>query len=318
LKNELFLVGSQFDQKLLEDVLTGLSSPTKNLPCKLFYDDRGADLFDRICELPEYYPTRTELGILHTILPELAANIGPGIQLVEFGSGSGLKTRLLLNALPEIYSYIPIDISQKYLMQSMLGLRTDFPWLRIQPILADYTKDFSLPRLLSEQLVRRVFFFPGSTLGNFHPTEALEFLRRTREMAGHFGALILGIDLKKPSSILEAAYNDRRGVTALFNLNMLVRLNRELGTNFDASAFRHHAFYNEALGRIEMHLVSTKDQVVEVVGREIRFRKNETIHTENSYKYSVDEIHSMARQAGFEPQQTWTDEREFFSVHHLA
>lgn len=317
MKNELYLVGSQFDPGLLQDVLAGLTAPTKSLPCKLFYDDRGAELFDRICELPEYYPTRTELGILHEILPELSLILGGGIQLVEYGSGSGLKTRLLLHALPDVVSYIPIDISAKYLEQSTRSLRSDFPALRIQPFLADYTKNFELPRLLSERMVRRVFFFPGSTLGNFHPSEALEFLRRTRRLAGSYGSMILGVDLKKPSSILEAAYNDRRGVTAQFNLNILSRLNRELGTHFDTTAFRHYAFYNEVLGRVEMHLVSTRDQTVEVMGHEVRFRKNETIHTENSYKYSVEEVHSMAMQAGFDPQQTWLDEREYFSVYHL-
>jgi len=302
--------------EVIPEILTGLTSSRKTLPCKLFYDERGSLLFDRICELEEYYPTRTEQSILVEALPEIVNLVGSAAQLIEYGSGSSHKTRLLLRALRDLVAYLPIDISRDYLLDVAKGLKEEFTGLAIHPICADYTQSVEIPPTFGSQ-ARRVFFFPGSTIGNFDRDEALFFLKRTANLAGENGALIIGVDLKKDRSVLEAAYNDRQGVTAAFNLNILSRVNRELGAHFDPSKFAHKAFYSEHRGRIEMHLESKYNHRVKVGSTEIEFKAQETIHTENSYKFTVEEFHALARRAGFLPIRTWTDEQKWFSVHFL-
>lgn len=302
---------------LIEEVLRGLATRPRSLPCKLFYDELGSALFDRICELPEYYPTRTETAILRSTGDEIAASIGPGAIVIEFGSGSSVKTRLLLDVLVEPKGYVPIDISREHLERSAAALAAEYPDLDILPVCADYTRDVSLPRLV-DRVARRVVFFPGSTVGNFEPTEVVEFLRRVRALVGRRGGLLIGVDLKKDAAVLDAAYNDAEGVTAAFNRNVLVHLNRELGADFDVEAWEHRAFYDERLGRIEMHLVSSRAQSVTIGGRRIDFAAGETIHTENSYKYAVEEFVELARAAGFPSGRVWIDDAALFSVHYFT
>ncbi len=296
-------------------VLEGLSRPHKSLPCKFFYDQVGSALFDRICELPEYYPTRTEIGILTKAAPEIAALAGRGGVLVEYGSGSSRKTRLLLDALaPDVY--MPIDISRQHMLAACHALAADYPTLHLMAVCADYTRPFVLPRV-ARGGQRRLAFFPGSSIGNFGPLEALRFLKNVAQQLATGDGLLIGVDLKKDPAILHAAYNDAAGVTAAFNLNLLARCNRELGTDFDLGAFAHRAFYNEAAGRIEMHLDSLRTQTVQVAGQAFEFAAGESIHTENSYKYRPDEFRHLATQAGFEPLHTWADAGELFGVLYL-
>jgi dimethylhistidine N-methyltransferase len=301
----------------LEDVLAGLAKPQKELPPKYFYDARGSALFEAICELPEYYLTRTESAIMHDRGADMARHLGPGCALIEFGSGSGRKTRILVEAAAPA-AYLAIDIARAQLEATAAELARDFPALEVTAICADYSRPLTLPPLAAQESRRRVIYFPGSTIGNLTPAEARVFLRNARGLAGAGGGLLIGVDLKKDTALLNAAYNDTRGVTAEFNLNVLARINRELGAAFDLSAFRHFAFYNEALGRIEMHLVSTKAQSVTVGGGVFRFRPDETIHTENSYKYSIPEFQELGRGAGLAPMECWTDPERLFAVHYLG
>jgi dimethylhistidine N-methyltransferase len=301
----------------LEDVLAGLAKPQKELPPKYFYDARGSELFDAICELPEYYLTRIESAIMHDRGADMARHLGPGCALIEFGSGSGRKTRILIEAAAPA-AYLAIDIARTQLEATAAALARDFPALEVTAICADYSSPIALPQLAAQGSRRRVIYFPGSTIGNLTPAEARVFLRNARGLAGAGGGLLIGVDLKKDTALLNAAYNDTRGVTAEFNLNLLARINRELGAAFDLSAFRHFAFYNEAQGRIEMHLVSAKAQSVTIGGGVFRFRPDETIHTENSYKYSVSEFQELGRSAGLAPMECWTDPERLFAVHYLG
>ncbi len=298
------------------DVLAGLSRPAKTLPCKYLYDEHGARLFEAICELEEYYPTRTEVAILRQNIAEITALLGSGCHLVDLGSGSGLKTRLLLQHLDQPASCAPVDVARPQLLQSSERLAEDFPGLAVRPICADYTNGFQLPHLPAES-ERTVVFFPGSTIGNFEPEEAVRFLEKLIDVCGPQVGLLLGLDLRKDPRILNAAYNDAAGVTAEFNLNLLARANRELGARFKVSAFRHHAVYNERAARIEMHLVSRKAQRVPVSGKEFHFAAGESIVTEHSYKYALDQFHQLAAQAGFRMVRCWTDPAQWFSVHYL-
>lgn len=301
----------------VEEVLIGLQQTRKTIPCKFFYDELGAGLFDQICELDEYYITRTELALMSEHGQEMAEMLGPCCALIEYGSGSSTKTRLLLDHLANPAAYIPIDISRQQLIQSAADLAHTYEGLRLIPVCADYTQCFDLPPC-GRNVERKAVYFPGSTIGNFHPDEAAAFLSRIAGVCGPGGGLLIGVDLKKSSETLEAAYNDSRGVTAAFNLNILVRINRELGANFDVDRFSHIAFFNEELGRIEMHLVSLTDQRVLIAGAEIAFRQGETIHTENSYKYSLAEFRKLAALGGFDVVKTWTDPQGLLSVQYLT
>jgi dimethylhistidine N-methyltransferase len=294
-------------------VLAGLNATPKRLPPKYFYDGAGSLLFERITELPEYYPTRTEIKILREYARDIAKLVAPGAALVEFGSGSSKKARILLRALPPLAAYVPVDICGEMIEQEAFELRPDFPGLKVLPVTADITQAFALPEPARTAPVR-VGFFPGSTIGNFEPHEAAAFLRNAGRILGEGATLIIGADLIKPVEILKAAYNDAAGVTAKFNLNLLVRINRELRGTFKLDTFEHHAFYNRERYRIEMHLASVKRQKVKVAGETIDFRAGETIHTENSYKYSIESLGALARGAGWQPAGVWTDERNYFSI----
>ena len=294
----------------------GLSRHPRSISPKFFYDAPGSQLFDRICELPEYYPTRTELGILKARAGEIAAQIGPNAEIVEFGAGSLTKVRLLLDALQTPRRYLPIDISGEHLEAAAARLRNDYPQLAVQPIVADYTMPLVLPAPGADA-GRRVGFFPGSTLGNFQPEEALAFLQlAARLLRG--GGLLIGVDLVKDPALLHAAYNDAQGVTAAFNLNLLRRANAELGCDFDLTGFAHAAFYNAPLQRIEMHLASLRPQVVEFDGHAYGFEEGETLHTEYSHKFTADGLRALAVRAGFRPAAVWTDPDRLFSVHWLT
>jgi dimethylhistidine N-methyltransferase len=296
------------------DVLDGLGKHQKQLSPKYFYDSVGSDLFEQITRLPEYYPTRTELGILRDCGDEIAALLPKHAALVEFGAGATTKARLLLNTC-HISAYVPVDISADFLHAQARGLRADFPHLKVYPVAADFTETFALPAEVSA--LPKVGFFPGSTIGNFEPQEAQRFLRRAAEILGRGALIILGVDLEKDEKLLRDAYNDAAGVTAKFNLNVMVRMNRELGTNFDIAAFDHRAIYNRELNRIEMHLISNRPQTVRVCGRSISFTAGESIHTENSYKYSIPRFYNLARTTGWTPLTSWTDSARMFSVHAL-
>jgi dimethylhistidine N-methyltransferase len=301
----------------LDDVVAGLSAPRKTLPPKYFYDARGSQLFDAICELPEYYPTRTELAMLEAYAPEIAQRIGPRCAIVEYGSGSGRKTAILIRAARPL-AYVAIDISGEQLRAAVSGLAAAFPDVRMAAVCADYTQKLPLQKLDALDAARRVVYFPGSTIGNFTVPEALAFLVNARQVAGARGSMLVGVDLKKAPALLHAAYNDTQGVTAAFNLNVLHRINRELKGGFDLEAFEHRAHYDARAGRIEMHLVSTRDQEVAIGERRFAFAAGETIHTENSYKYSVEEFQALAREAGFEPVHCWVDDEHLFSIHYLT
>ncbi len=302
---------------LLDDVLAGLTTPQKALSPKYFYDARGCELFETICDLPEYYPTRTEMALMQKHAPAMAQHLGQECILIEYGSGASRKTPLLIAQLRPV-AYVPIDIAGGQLKASAGRLAEEFPQLTIIAVCADYSQPLRLPEIESLGARRRVIYFPGSTIGNFTQPEAVRFLRRVCALAGAGGAMLVGVDLKKDPAVLHAAYNDARGVTAEFNLNLLRRINRELGADFDVSAFRHLAFYNGDIGRIEMHLESLAVQHVTLAGRRIDFDRGETIHTEYSYKYSVDDFQQLARSSGFEPQAVWTDPQQLFAVHCLS
>ena len=300
------------------DLLAGLAETHRNVPPKYFYDAAGSALFDRICELPEYYPTRTELKILAERAPEIAAQIGPNAELVEFGAGSLTKVRLLFDAFSADEAprrYVPIDISGEHLESAAERLRADYPAMTVQPIVADYTMPLVLPAT-GAGVGQRVGFFPGSTIGNFKSDEALGFLQlAARLLRG--GGMLVGVDLVKDPATLHAAYNDAEGVTAAFNLNLLRRANRELDADFDLDGFGHYAFYNPLQKRIEMHLVSRRAQTVHVAGERFSFDEGETIHTENSHKFTIEGFRALASRAGFRPGPVWTDADNLFSVHWL-
>lgn len=297
------------------DVLDGLSRQPKQLSPKYFYDAAGSELFEQITVLPEYYPTRTELGILRAHGADIAAIVPEGAVLVEFGAGATTKARLLLQHC-RIDAYVPVDISGDFLKAQAKALQRDYPQLLIAPVVADFTTPFALPKAVADR--PKVGFFPGSTLGNFEPHEASAFLRSARQILGPGALMLIGVDLEKSDRLLQAAYNDTAGVTARFNLNLLARIDRELGGDFDLSAFTHRAIYNRERHRIEMHLVSRKTQTVRVLGKSVSFRAGESIHTENSYKYSLERFTTLARSTGWTPQVSWTDDENLFSVHALV
>ena len=303
------------DGEFASAVLDGLSRPQKSLPCRFFYDARGSELFEEITALPEYYPTRTETAILKARAAEMAGGMGEGEVLVELGSGSSLKTEILLDKLPASCVYVPIDVSRSALDGATGRLAARFPGLEVHPIVGDFSKPIAFPAALSKR--PKTGFFPGSTIGNLTPIEAGRLLAVLRSTLTPGGRMIVGVDLKKDTRKLLPAYNDAAGVTAAFNLNLLSRINREIGGTFELAAFKHTAIYNAQAGRIEMHLVSRRDQDVEVCGRRFRFRTGETIHTENSYKYSVHQFQDLARSSGWVPARVWKDKGSLFSVHEL-
>jgi dimethylhistidine N-methyltransferase len=300
-----------------DEVLAGLSKSSRQLPCKFFYDEHGAQLFRQICELPEYYVTRTEIEILRLHGAEMAEALGPQIELIGLGTGAGTKTRILLEELERPAVYVPIDISKEQLEKSSERFRQTFPDLQILPVAADYLEPFELP--LPRQLSSRsVIYFPGSTIGNFEPDDASEFLSRLVELVGEGGGLLIGIDLQKDRHVIEAAYNDSAGVTAKFNKNLLARINRELGSDFDLAHWQHYAIYNPAEGRIEIYLISEIDQIVRIGDQSFEFRAGEKILTEYSYKHTISGFIMLARQAGFEFQQVWTDDERWFGVFYFT
>jgi dimethylhistidine N-methyltransferase len=304
------------EESFRDAVLAGLSRSSKRIPCKFFYDVRGSALFEQICRLPEYYPTRTEIAILEENSSDIAAEMGSCCRVVEFGSGASQKVRILLQALDRPAAYVPVDISREHLRDAAVSLAEDFPAIPVIAVCADYTRPFPLPPLPGAG-GKRVGFFPGSTIGNFEPDAAVAFLANYARILGPGAEMMIGVDLKKDPDILDAAYNDRAGVTAAFNLNLLERINRELDGALDIDRFEHVAFYNEAEGRVEIYIRSLTDQQARIAGRLIRFAAGELIHTEYSYKYSVAEFRDLAARAGFRPVDTWTDPLDLFSVHYF-
>jgi dimethylhistidine N-methyltransferase len=304
-------------EQFREDILRGLSLPEKETPCKYLYDERGSQLFDDICEAPEYYPTRTEMEIMRQYGGEMASLLGRNCLLIEYGSGSSTKTPILLDHMEDLAAYVPIDISREHLLKAAERLQESYPGLPIIPVCADYTERFDLPEI-EQPVSRRVVYFPGSTIGNFHPSEAREFLSRIAEVCGEGGGLLLGVDIRKSPEVLEAAYNDSAGVTAAFNLNLLERINRELGADFDVTQFEHRAIFNEEHSRVEMRLFSKQDQTVRIGDTTISFTAGESILTECSYKYGYDDFAELAASAGFQVDRVWTDERERFTVRYLT
>jgi L-histidine N-alpha-methyltransferase len=298
------------------DVVAGLTAPRKTLRPKYFYDEEGSRLFEEITQLREYYPTRTEIGILQDKGKEIAQLIPGGGALVEFGAGSSVKIRVVLDALDKLAVYVPVDISADFLSGQAEALQEDFPKLKVRPIAADFTKPFELPPEARNR--PRIGFFPGSTIGNFDPPEAESFLRHAGRILGPGAQMIVGVDLVKSRDVLRAAYNDSEGVTAAFNLNLLRRINRELSGNFDLDNFEHRAVFNEDKSRIEMHLVSRGHQRLSVCGKKVEFSAGETIHTECSYKYTIGSFGDLAARAGWAGVESWTDKRDYFSVHVLA
>jgi len=302
---------------LLSDALAGLSAPWKTLPCKWLYDAEGARLFEAITELPEYYPTRTEMRILDECGPQIAAAVGPGAAVVEFGPGDGVKAVRLLRALDRPVAYLPVDIAPEWLEAAASRVTAAFPGLRVRPVVADFTQPFALSGR-AEGSATHLGFFPGSTIGNFTPEEAVAFLRRARQSLRAGARMLIGADLVKGQAVLEAAYDDAAGVTAAFNLNLLRRLNREAGADFDLDAFRHRALWNPAQERVEMHLESLRDQQVRLGGRVFRFAAGETIHTESSHKYRPERLRALAEAGGWREVAMWTDPEGLFSVWLLA
>ncbi len=296
-----------------DDVVRGLSCDHKRLPCKYFYDQRGSALFEAICELDEYYLTRTELAIMDRSVKEITSQFGTDVMLIEFGSGSSRKTRMLLDHLRDLAAYVPIDISRDHLMQTAADLATAYPRFELLPVCADFSKPFQLPSA-SRTPLRNIVYFPGSTIGNFRPDDAGALLSRIAAMCGAGGGLLIGIDLKKDTGVLEAAYNDSAGITAQFNLNLLLRINRELGADFDLDRFQHLATYNQSRGRIEMYLASRCDQTVTLGEHQFEIANGEAIRTEYSHKYDVGQFDRMANAAGFCLRQCWQDELARFGI----
>lgn len=296
-------------------VVDGLSQPQKRIPSKYFYDKRGSQLFEQITRLPEYYLTRTEVALLRSHAAEFAELIGPHASLVEFGSGSSTKVRILLDALEAPSAYIPIDISRDHLIDSAKGLAVAYPELLVVPVAADYTQPLELPEIPNE--VVRIGFFPGSTIGNFSHAEAVDFLHTLATELGTDNGLLIGVDLKKDPAILTAAYNDAAGITAKFNLNILHHINRELGADFNLDGFTHDARWQPEKGSIEMHLVSTHKQTVRIDSHVFEFAQGESIHSEDSHKYTIEEFHALAAEAGWRAFRHWTDADNLFSIHYL-
>jgi len=302
--------------EFLNDVLKGLSSTSRSIPSKYFYDDNGSIIFEAICELDEYYPTRVEIEIMNRYGDEIAGRLGPDVRLVEYGSGSSTKTRILLDHLVNPCLYVPVDISNQHLARTSDALAKDYPMLSVAPVAADFTRPFVVP--MSEFAPRRsCVYFPGSTIGNFPRAEAIRLLADIAHRCERGDGLLIGFDLRKDIDVLELAYNDRAGVTAAFNKNLLHRMNSELSANFNTYQFSHHAFFNDAAGRIEMHLVSQREQTVSIADHSFQFDRNETICTEYSHKYSISEFKRMTAQVGWQCKETWTDERHYFAVMYL-
>jgi dimethylhistidine N-methyltransferase len=300
----------------LDDALRGLRQEQKTLPCKYFYDAQGSKLFDQICQLEEYYPTRTELKILRAHAAEMAQCLGPETLLIEYGSGSSVKTRLLLDHLERPTAYVPVDVSRDHLFETALALRLDYPELAVFPLCADFAASFRVPTP-ARSVARWAVYFPGSTIGNFSAAAAVELMKGVARRVGPGGGFLVGVDLKKDLRVLERAYDDAEGVTAAFNLNLLVRMNQELDADFDLRQFAHRAVWNEVAGRIEMHLVSAVAQEVQLGGETVRFAAGESICTEHSHKYSVEGFARLAERAGLVVREVWTDPRRFFSVQYL-
>ena len=299
----------------LDEILDGLSCSQKTLSPKFFYDARGSILFDAICELPEYYLTRTELSIMQMTIDEIATLVGPQASLIEFGSGSSLKTRMLLEKLDRLAAYVPVDISREHLLSAAESLAADYPAVEVLPLLADFMQPFELPNP-NVMPLRNIVYFPGSTIGNYSPEKAHSLLQVMHVEAGKDGALLIGVDLQKDTAIIERAYNDKAGVTAEFNLNMLSRINHDFGANFDLNLFRHSAIYNDEYGRVELNLLSECEQTVLIGGRSIHFDKGEALLTENSHKYTLEQFSGMADRAGFVVHKVWTDPEQLFSIQY--
>ena len=297
-------------------VLAGLSAKPKSLPCKFFYDQRGSALFEAICEVPEYYLTRTELGILETYAGVIAERIGPNCRLVELGSGASVKVRLLLKALDQPLAYVPVDISRGFLKEAAAAIATDFPDVEVVAVCADYTRPFALPKITGPA-GKTVGFFPGSTIGNFEPEAVVAFLSHVGQLLGPGAEMLIGADVKKDKAILDAAYNDAAGLNAAFNLNLLHRIAKELDSDIAIDDFAHVAFYNPDEGRVELYIKSLKDQQAVIAGRRFSFTAGEMIHTENSYKYAIPQFHALAVRAGFRALDTWTDPEGKFAVYYL-
>lgn len=302
-------------ESFLSDVLDGLRQPQKEIFSKYLYDQSGSKLFEQITQLEEYYPTRTEIDIMTRFQEEIDAALGPRVVLVEYGSGSSTKTRLLLDRLEDPVGYVPIDISKDHLVESALSIAQEYPHIEVLPLVADYTTSIRLPET-TERPERVVVYFPGSTIGNFDVDQARIFLSHVAEVCRPGGGLLIGVDLVKDVQVLERAYNDADGVTAEFNLNLLSRINRELGADFDLEAFEHAAIWNESKQRIEMHLRSRMAQTVHIAGESFRFDQDETIHTENSHKFTIEGFADLAKPC-FEQVHVWTDERAYFSLQYL-
>ncbi len=300
-----------------EAVIEGLSRSPKTLPPKYFYDGEGSRLFEAICRLPEYYVTRAELALTRRHLDDIARFAGGGCELIEYGSGASVKTRALIRRLRPT-RYVAVDISETALRDAVRRLAREFPWLEITAVVGDFTEPLRLAPFRRRGTRRPLVYFPGSTIGNFTPGETQAFLSMTRAQIGGHGAMLVGVDLKKDANVLHAAYNDAQGVTAQFNLNILRRINRELGADFDLRRFRHYAFYNVALGRVEMHLVCLEQQKVRVGAYRFHFERGESIHTENSCKYAIEEFRQLAAEAGFRGAKVWLDRRGLFSLHGLV
>lgn len=299
---------------LHEEVIKGMKNWPRAIAPKFFYDEKGSQLFDEICGTTEYYPTRTEMTILEENIDEIAAHVGEQCLLIEPGSGSSQKVRVMLDAVnPK--AYMPMDISKDYLRVAAEDVASEYPWLEVHAACVDYTSPFPLPPC--HEQARKVAFFPGSSIGNFDPEQAISFLRNLAEVLQSDGGLLIGVDLKKDKEVLHAAYNDNEGVTAAFNQNLLTRISDELDATFDTKKFHHHAFYNEQLGRVEMHLVSDETHTVSIGEHHFQFKKDETIHTESSYKYTINEFKSLAERAGFKSVDVWTDVENLFSVHYF-
>jgi dimethylhistidine N-methyltransferase len=311
---------TSYDTRFAADVLAGLSQPQKSIPSTWLYDQRGSQLFEAITELPEYYATRTEIALLRQCADAIAEEAGPDATMIEIGSGSSRKTPLLLGAMQRPYAYVPVDISGAFLMHSAALLRGRFPDVRILPVVGDFKRPVQLPHALrfAPTRGRRIVFFPGSTIGNLTPEEAVACLERLGDLCGPNGMVVLGVDQNHNEETLLPAYNDAAGVTAAFDLNLLERINRELGGTFDVGAFRHEARYDRTARRIDMHQVSVREQSAEVLRRPFAFAQGETIHTENSYKYDREAVESMAARAQMHRRAGWTDERGRFAIHLLA
>ena len=302
-------------EEILSEVIEGLSLSPKRLPSKLFYDEKGSALFDNICNLDEYYPTRTELKIMEDNIEEMSSLLGEGTLLIELGSGSSIKIRLLLDNIPGLAGYVPVDISSVHLLQSAGELKELYPHIDIFPLAADYSKEFKLPKI-DKAYDHKAVYYPGSTIGNFTPSKAKRFLERIANICGTNGGVIIGVDLRKDKRTLEAAYNDKDGVTAAFNLNILEHLNNELNSDFDLNKFEHLAFFNDKESRIEMHLISKENQKVHFNESIIHFEKDETILTEYSYKYTLESFAELVSDY-FKVRKVWTDENELFSIQYL-